>query len=84
MADFAEKLRALMGEMPQAELARRSGVKQTTISKYILGKIKPSWDHVQALAIALGVSCEQLRDDEPAITPEPAEAPKKRGRPRKS
>jgi len=83
MADFAEKLGKLMGEMSQAELSRRSGVPQPTISAYIGRRNKPSWGHVQALAVALGVSCEALRDDEPAITPEPAEPPKKRGRPRK-
>lgn len=84
MADFADKLGEVMGEISQAELARRSGVSQQNIHKYLTRKTKASWDHVQALAIALGVSCEQLRDDEPAITPEPAEPPKKRGRPRKS
>lgn len=84
MASFADKLRLLMGELSQAELGRRSGVSQQLLSVYLAGTTRPSWDHVQALAIALGVSCEQLRDDEPAITPEPAEPPKKRGRPRKS
>jgi len=83
MADFAEKLGLLMGGVSQSELARRSGVRQATISRYLKKERIPSWDHVQALAVALGVSCEALRDDEPAITPEPAEPPKKRGRPRK-
>lgn len=83
MADFAEKLGKIMGQLSQAELARRSGVPQPTISAYILRRNRPSWDHVQALARALGVTCMDLSDDEVPEVPEPP-PPRPRGRPRKS
>jgi len=84
MADFAEKLAAMMGDLSQSELARRSGVSQMNISKYINRLHRPSFDHVQALAAALGCTCLDLCDDElPIAPPEAVEPPKKRGRPRK-
>ena len=83
MADFADKLKALMGTTSQSELSRRTGVAQTTISDYLARKTAPSFVHVQALAAALGCTCLDLCDDEPPIAPPVVEPPKKRGRPRK-
>lgn len=83
MADFADKLLKRMGDMPQAELARQSGVSQGNISRYLGRKHRPSFDHVQALAAALGCTCLDLCDDELPIAPPVVEPPKKRGRPRK-
>lgn len=84
MADFADKLAAKMGSLSQAELARRSGIRQQVISGYINRLHRPSFDHVQALAAALGCTCLDLCDDElPIAPPEAVEPPKKRGRPRK-
>lgn len=83
MADFADKLRALMGSRSQSWLAEASGVPQTTISAYLSRTNRPSWAHVQALARALGVSCTELQDDEqPPLPPTPPI--KKAGRPRKA
>lgn len=84
MADFADKLKTIMGEISQMELARRSGVGQASISAYLRRAYRPSWDHVQALAAALGCTCLDLCDDElPIAPPEAVEPPKKRGRPKK-
>jgi transcriptional regulator with XRE-family HTH domain len=38
-----------MNGMTQDELSRKSGVHQTAISRYLLGKSKPSLDKLQAL-----------------------------------
>ncbi len=74
---FSEKLFAKLAEVEisQSELARRSGVPQSTVSAYMLGTNKPSWAHVQALAKALGITCNELTDDDP---PAPARALGKR------
>lgn len=82
MADFADKLQSRMGDISQSELARRSGVPQTTLSSYLRRGSFPSWRHVQAIAKALGVTCMDLSDDEVPEVPEPP-PPRPRGRPRK-
>lgn len=82
MADFVEKLAALMEAKGhgQSSLSRASGVPQTTISNYIHRRARPSWEAVQSLAAALGVTCADLTDDD---LPPPPDAPpaKPRGRP---
>lgn len=83
MADFADKLLQRMDGMPQSELARQSGVSQVNISRYLSRQHRPSFDHVQALAAALGCTCLDLCDDELPIAPPEPTQPKKRGRPRK-
>jgi transcriptional regulator with XRE-family HTH domain len=67
MDDFAAKLTALMQSagLSQNQLAKLSGVPQTTISAYASRKNAPSWEHVQSLSRALGVSCEELRAEVP-------------------
>jgi transcriptional regulator with XRE-family HTH domain len=52
-------------EMSAAELAERSGVDATTISRYLSGeRRKLQSDRVTALAMALGVTVDRLmRDD---------------------
>jgi transcriptional regulator with XRE-family HTH domain len=67
MADFSDKLKVLMlaANLSGNMMAKLSGVPQTTISNYILRRNRPSWDHVQRIAKALGVSCTDLMDDEP-------------------
>lgn len=84
MADFADKLAALMTQRgeTQSSLSRASGVSQTLISAYARRQSHPSWPNVQKLAKALGVKCHELEDDGiemPAVT-----TPKKRGRPKKA
>ena len=83
MIDFATKLANIMvvETVSQSELARRSGVPQTTISAYLRRATKPSWAHVQSLSKALGVSCDALTDDPPEpVAPPPAPRPKAMGK----
>ena len=81
MKDFAGKFGAMMVAegVSQSELARRSGVPQTTISHYLRRSSRPSWAHVQSLSKALGVSCDALTDDppEPVAPPKPRPAKRK-------
>ena len=61
MADLSETLRAARKERgwSQMELAKRSGLSQTTISDIERGRNRTSRDLIQ-LARALGISAEQL------------------------
>jgi len=77
MADFAGKLAVVMKSrgLTQTELSRQSTVPQTTLSHYLRRSSRPSWDHVQKLARALGVSCTELMDDLPVVNPKPVPVP---------
>lgn len=59
----AEKLRAAIEQsgITQHELARRSGVGQEGISRYVCGKREPSDDTLFRLADALHIPAEALR-----------------------
>ena len=75
MADFADKLRELMdsAKLSGNALHKISGVPQTTVSAYLRRANKPSWEHVQKIALALGVGCADLQEDPPeAKPPKPA------------
>lgn len=63
--EFGEKLRSLREAKgwSQAELARRSGVRQANISRYEQGLREPSWSIAVALAAALGVNVDAFRPD---------------------
>jgi transcriptional regulator with XRE-family HTH domain len=84
MARFADQLQRLLKEqgVSQYRLAQLSGITKQTLSRLVLGQQDPSWETVQRLAAALGVSCEQFTD--PGLK-EPPAAPKQRprGRPKK-
>jgi transcriptional regulator with XRE-family HTH domain len=62
---FPEKLRLAREsvDMSQKDLANESGVSQQAIASYELGTRNPNWAAVQALANALGISCNDLTDD---------------------
>jgi transcriptional regulator with XRE-family HTH domain len=73
---FGEKLRSLRESagLSQEGLARASNLSTSTISKMEQRAIDPSWTTVQALARALGVSCEAFQEDSAsAPAPPPAE-----------
>jgi transcriptional regulator with XRE-family HTH domain len=74
---FADRLRALREArgFSQYELAKRSGLSKQTLSRLEMDTV-PSWPTVQALARALGVSCEAFQDEAPA--------PAKKGKGKKS
>jgi transcriptional regulator with XRE-family HTH domain len=63
---FARRLKALRAaaKMTQKELAERTGMHLGGIFKLEQGVNRPSWDTVQLLARALGVSCEAFIDPE--------------------
>ena len=77
---FAARLRELRvaARLTQGQLAEKAGVKRGAIARWELGTREPSWSNVVALADALGVSCDEFRQ-EPGAAPEP-----QRGRPRKA
>jgi transcriptional regulator with XRE-family HTH domain len=59
---FGELLRKLREErgMSQGDLAERSGLKQTSISRWEKDANDPPWTAVQKLAAALGVDCRSF------------------------
>jgi DNA-binding XRE family transcriptional regulator len=64
---FGEKLkqaRAAAG-LTQAQLAEKVGIHRISEARLEAGDVNPSWDLVQKLADALGIGCEDLRDDPP-------------------
>jgi transcriptional regulator with XRE-family HTH domain len=54
--DFKDRIREIMGDMTQAELARRMGVAQQTAQKYLSGERTPKIDKVSLLADMFGVN----------------------------
>jgi transcriptional regulator with XRE-family HTH domain len=83
MANFAERLAAArrLAGLSQYALARRSGVSKQALSLLELGERAPTWETVQLLALALGVSTEDFRD--PGLTLPPEKPPPRMGRPPK-
>lgn len=59
---FALNLRAIRRQksLTQAQVAERLGVTQATYSRYEAGENSPTLTTVQAVAVALGVSHEEL------------------------
>ena len=62
-------------------LARLAGVGLATMSRTLAGQGDPSWKTVQKLALALGLSTDDLRD--PGLSLVESEPVRPRGRPRK-
>lgn len=75
---FAERLRELRmkAHLTQHELADLAGLHRQGIAKLETGVREPTWATVQALARALGVSCEAFTVD--------STAPPKRGTAKKT
>lgn len=61
---FGERLKEAMKGMSNAELARRSGMSETTIRKYLQGKIYPALDSLAIVADACEVSLTWLATGE--------------------
>src|SRR5689334_5033182 len=80
---FADKLRALReaAGISKYELAKRAGLSKQELSRLELGQREPSWATVQALAKALGVTCEAFVEAVKSSPPESVPPPK---RPRKA
>ncbi len=79
-ARFARRLKELRegAGLTQQQLGEQAGMHKLSVAKLEQGIREPTWATVQALADALGVSCEAFRE-EPGPMPEP-----QRGRPRKA
>ncbi len=77
---FATRLREVRAEakMTQHELSERSGVHRQTIAQLETGARRPTWDTVQLLARALGVSCEAFQTDAGQAEAAPAKKTRKR------
>ena len=79
---FARRLEELRtkAQMSPSDLARRSGLSKQALSHLELGRREPTWDTVQRLALALGVSANEFADPSVRL-PDSASSPP-RGRPR--
>jgi transcriptional regulator with XRE-family HTH domain len=77
LSPFAARLRELRdaAKLTQQELAGRTGLHRQAIAKLETGITRPTWDTVQALARALGVSCEAFCEE--AAAPAPRKRAKK-------
>jgi transcriptional regulator with XRE-family HTH domain len=60
---FARRLKVLRegAGLTQSQLAERAGLHLGAVFKLEQGRREPSWATVQALCVALGVSCEEFR-----------------------
>ncbi len=82
---FAARLAAIReaASISQYRLAQLSGLSKQTVSKLELGETAPSWETVQLLAKAMGVSCEEfVVEDVKPPEPPPVKKPGPKG-PRK-
>lgn len=74
MPDFPVRLGELIAEhgMSQKEFAKKSGVTEAAISRYLSGERRPGANAAMAMASTLGVSVEYLMGGEEAFerTPE--------------
>ena len=71
MSTFQQRLRQamFMKGIRQAEIAERSGIDKSKISKYVAGKNMPGGDTLVKLAAALGVDAAWLSGETPDIDP---------------
>jgi transcriptional regulator with XRE-family HTH domain len=79
---FAARLTALReaAGVSQYRLAQLSGITKQTISNLERGETSPSWETVQLLAKALGVSCEEfVSEDVQPPEPPPVKRPGPKG-----
>ncbi len=60
--EFVEVIRDIMSEngLSQDSFARIIGVNQTTVSQWLLGKKKPSYDSIRAIYEKFGVTPNEL------------------------
>jgi transcriptional regulator with XRE-family HTH domain len=80
MPSFGARLRELREHagLTQAQLAERAGLHLSAVTRYEHGRREPTLATASLLATALGVPVDEL------LKPGAAEAPRPRGRPRKS
>jgi transcriptional regulator with XRE-family HTH domain len=80
--EFGDRLKELReaAGLSQEGLARAAGISTSAVSKLEQKLVDPGWQTVQALARALGVSCQAFESDAPVEQPE---SPARKGRKRK-
>jgi transcriptional regulator with XRE-family HTH domain len=80
---FAARLRDLREQagLTTYALAKKCGLTKQALYRLEEGTNEPTWQTVQLLAAALGVSCEQFTD--PSLQPPASEPARPRGRPKK-
>lgn len=66
MTDFGTKLKAMReaAGLTQTALAELAGLTRDGVAHLEQGRRKPSWETVQSLARALGVSCEAFQQSD--------------------
>lgn len=77
MSEFSRNLNRIMEQkgINQSELAKMTGIRQSSISDYLLDKYEPKQDKVHLIALALDVSPSSLMGmgfDEPKLNPRKA------------
>lgn len=62
MEHFQDAIKELMDVkgLSQEKLAHILGVNQTTVSKWLLGRIKPGYDHILAFYEKFGIEPNEL------------------------
>ena len=72
-----KRIKQMMAEkkMSQADLARVSGIRASSLSDYLTGKYQPKQDKIDQIAAAYGISSSWLRGytDTPALTTDESE-----------
>lgn len=65
MGTFADRLKEQRGKagLTQAALAEEAGITRQAVAHLEQGLREPSWATVQAIARALGVSCQEFMDE---------------------
>jgi transcriptional regulator with XRE-family HTH domain len=78
---FAERLRQLRQEagLTLQALADKAGMHRESVAQLERNRRQPTWDSVQALADALGLSVEAFRVEKVAEKPAPKKPQKKKG-----
>ena len=81
---FGAKVARLREErsLSRYALAKKTGITQAGLAKVEQDGTQPTWDTVQKLALALGVSCSEFVN--PALALPVEQPPKPRGRPKKA
>lgn len=60
--DFQARIKAILAErgMKQADLARLTGFETGKLNPYFTGKVKPTLDAAVTIAVALGITLDEL------------------------
>jgi len=75
MSKFTERTKGLMAEksVTQKELAKVTGISESSISRYLSGELEPRMDILSNISHALGVTASYLigEDDKPNVGQSP-------------